>query len=164
MKWSLLSIILLSYLCIACSQEASHQPTSNQKTSNQETSSQKTTTPQYSLFIATLHNIIIQSDLMQLDAQFGAQLFLHQNCLSIKILNDSKKELTYVLAQHETPIFNAQKQLIGIENKKTQQKYALGEEVMLDGLHTATTTQNPKHPLPPQCFQNVYIGGNILKQ
>ena len=108
MKWSLLSIILLSYLCIACSQEASHQPTSNQKTSNQE--------------------------------------------------------MTYVLAQHETPIFNAQKQLIGIENKKTQQKYALGEEVMLDGLHTATTTQNPKHPLPPQCFQNVYIGGNILKQ
>ncbi len=88
-------------------------------------------------------------------------LIIHNNCLSLKSINDEDKIFTFVLSDEKEILFDENKKIIGLMNPKSKKKFLIGQRIRLSGTNTVNATSSTK-PVPKECSQTLLFTGEIL--
>lgn len=120
--------------------------------------------PSYKQFFLLSKDLKFNKDLYQLEAIWSGKLVLYHNCLSILVTGDREILHTLVVPESYKILFDARKNIIGLEDIKSKERYALGEWVVLGGLAVDKEKMKTAKTVPGYCEQRLALPEYIKKR
>lgn len=164
MKIKFISVLVLSCCLMACQQnsqtKAIETTTANEMPKTTDTHNQPIANNKIDIFYLTDDNINFNEAISQ--PRLGADLILHNHCLSIKVDDVNGENIGMLAIPHNAKvIFDDKQNIIGLLNTKTKKQILFGERIGLSALGAVDIELSNKK-VPKHCPKIIYITHEIL--